>query len=69
MNTKNNENKDKVDLLINEIIEKITDHTYTLRDKYGNITNERVIDEIDLCGDSQLRKEIKEIIEKYVPRL
>ena len=69
MNTNNNENKNNVNLLINEIIEKITDYTYTLRDKYGNITNERVIDEIDLCGDSQLRKEIKEIIEKYVPRL
>lgn len=59
-------NKDKVDLLINEIIEKITDRTYTLRDKYGNITNERVINEIDLCGDSELRKEIKEVIHKYL---
>ena len=59
-------NKDKVDLLINEIIEKITDRTYTLKDKYGNITNERVIDEIDLCGDSELRKEIKEVIHKYL---
>lgn len=59
-------NKDKVDLLINEIIEKITDSTYTLRDKYGNITNERVINEIDLCGDSELRKEIKEVIHKYL---
>lgn len=65
MNTNTN-NKDKVDLLINEIIEKITDCTYTLRDKYGNITNERVIDEIDLCGDSELRKEIKEVIHKYL---
>lgn len=62
----NTSNKDKVDLLINEIIEKITDSTYTLRDKYGNITNERVIDEIDLCGDSELRKEIKEVIHKYL---
>lgn len=59
-------NKDKVDLLINEIIEKITDRTYTLRDKYGNITNERVINEIDLCGDSELRKEIKKIINKHL---
>ncbi len=58
--------KDNVDLLINEIIEKITDRTYTLRDKYGNITNERVINEIDLCGDSVLRKEIKEVIHKYL---
>lgn len=66
MNTKNNENKNKVDLLINEIVEKITDHTYTLRDMYGNVTNGRVIDEIELCGDSRLRKEIKEIIEKYM---
>lgn len=62
----NTSNKDKVDLLINEIIEKITDRTYTLRDKYGNITNERVINEIDLCGDSELRKEIKEVIHKYL---
>lgn len=59
-------NKDKVDLLINEIIEKITDRTYTLRDKYGNITNERVINEIDLCGDSELRKEIKKVINKHL---
>lgn len=66
MNTKNNKKKDKVDLLINEIVEKITDYTYTLRDMYGNVTNGRVIDEIELCGDSQLRKEIKEIIEKYM---
>lgn len=66
MNTNNNKKKDKVDLLINEIVEKITDHTYTLRDMYGNVTNGRVIDEIDLCGDSQLRKEIKEIINKYM---
>ena len=58
--------KDNVDLLINEIIEKITDRTYTLRDKYGNVTNERVINEIDLCGDSELRKEIKEVIHKYL---
>ena len=69
MNTKNNENKDKVDLLINEIVEKLTDYTYTLRDMYGNVTNGRVIDEIELCGDSQLRKEIKEIIEKYMNEL
>lgn len=66
MNTKNNKKKDKVDLLINEIVEKITDYTYTLRDMYGNVTNGRVIDEIELCGDSQLRKEIKEIINKYM---
>ena len=66
MNTKNNENKDKVDLLINEIVEKLTDYTYTLRDMYGNVTNGRVIDEIELCGDSQFRKEIKEIINKYI---
>lgn len=58
--------KDNVDLLINEIIEKITDRTYTLRDKYGNITNERVINEIDLCGDSELRKEIKKVINKHL---
>lgn len=66
MNTKNNKKKDKVDLLINEIVEKITDNTYTLRDMYGNVTNGRIIDEIELCGDSQLRKEIKEIINKYM---
>lgn len=66
MGNRYNENKDKVDLLINEIVEKITDHTYTLRDMYGNVTNGRVIDEIELCGDSQLRKEIKEIINKYM---
>ena len=66
MGNRYNENKDNVDLLINEIVEKITDHTYKLRDKYGNVTNERVIDEIDLCGDSRLRKEIKEIINKYM---
>ena len=66
MNTKNNENKDKVDLLINEIVEKITDYTYTLRDMYGNITNGCIINDIDLCGDSSLRKKIKEIIEKYI---
>ena len=44
MNTKNNENKDKVDLLINEIVEKITDYTYTLMDMYGNVTNGLIID-------------------------
>ena len=66
MDTKNSENKDKIDLLINEIVEKITDHTYTLRDMYGNITNGCIIDDIDLCGDSRLRKEIKEIINKYM---
>ena len=66
MNTKNNENKDKVDLLINEIVEKITDYTYTLRDMYGNITNGLIIDDIELCGGSNLRKEIKEIINKYI---
>lgn len=66
MNTKNNENKDKVDLLINEIVEKLTDYTYTLRDMYGNVTNGLIIDDIELCGDSNLRKEIKEIINKYI---
>lgn len=66
MSGRYNGNNDKADLLVNEIVEKITDHTYTLRDKYGNVTNERVIDEIDLCGDSQLRKEIKYIINNYM---
>lgn len=66
MNTKNNENKDKVDLLINEIVEKLTDYTYTLRDMYGNVTNGLIIDDIELCGGSNLRKEIKEIINKYI---
>ena len=66
MNTKNNENKDKLDLLINEIVEKITDQTYTLRDMHGNVTNGLIIDDIELCGGSNLRKEIKEIINKYI---
>ena len=66
MNTKNNENKDKVDLLINEIVEKITDYTYTPMDMYGNVTNGLIIDDIELCGGANLRKEIKEIINKYI---
>ena len=66
MNTKNNENNDKVDLLINEIVEKITEYTYTAMDMYGNVTNGLIIDDIELCGGSNLRKEIKEIINKYI---